>query len=171
MTDKRTLCSHAEVVDPVTARRRARDALARTTELMVLQHYSPRSVETYVAWLRRFVRFHLPRDPGALDHQAVTQFLSALAIRGRVSASTQNQARSALVFYFRQVRKSPLPMLEGVTPATRPRRLPVVLSGDEVFAILARRGHVRRGHRLAPVLRWAVGPACDFSARDIVRLF
>ena len=66
----------------------------------------------------------------------MAQFLSALAIRGRVSASTQNQARSALVFYFRHVRKSPLPMLEGVTPATRPRRLPVVLSGDEVFAIL-----------------------------------
>ncbi len=136
MTDNRSLCSHADVVDPVAARRRARDALARTTEIMVLQHYSPRSVEAYVAWLRRFVRFHLPRDPDALDHQAVAQFLSALAIRGRVSASTQNQARSALVFYFRHVRKSPLPMLEGVTPATRPRRLPVVLSGDEVFAIL-----------------------------------
>jgi len=88
------------------------------------------------AWLRRFFGHHLPRDPSTLDHEAVDEFLSALAIKGRVSASTQNQARSALAFYFRHVRRMPLPALEGVTPASRPRRLSVVLSRDEVLAVL-----------------------------------
>jgi len=117
-------------------RQHVRDALARTADLMMQQHYSPRSIESYVAWLRRFLRFHRPRDVDTLHHEAVAEFLSALATKGRVSASTQNQARSALVFYFRHIRGVPLPMLEGVTPASRPRRLPVVLSGDEVLAVL-----------------------------------
>ena len=100
--------------DRIGRRARAREAIARTAELMLTQHYSPRSVETYLAWLRRLIRFHWPRDPAALDEQAVSVFLSALAIRGRVAAATQNQARSALAFYFRHVRKAPLAALEGV---------------------------------------------------------
>ncbi len=120
----------------VSAGARVRAALARTSDIMVTQHYSARSVEAYLGWLRRFLRFHWPRDPLRLDHEAVAAFLSALAIRGRVSASTQNQARSALVFFFRHVVRAPLPILEGVTPASRPRRLPVVLSRDEVSAVL-----------------------------------
>lgn len=122
--------------DRIGRRARAHEAITRTTELMLTQHYSPRSVETYLAWLRRLIRFHWPRDPAALDEQAVSVFLSALAIRGRVAAATQNQARSALAFYFRHVRKAPLAALEGVTPASRPRRLPVVLAAAEVAAVL-----------------------------------
>ena len=114
------------VLDAASSRRHARDALTRTTDVMVRQHYSPRSVETYVGWLRRFFGHYLPRDPSTLDHEAVTGFLSALAIKGRVSASTQNQAGSALAFYFRHVRRTPLPALEGgnasVTSATASRR-------------------------------------------------
>ena len=110
--------------------------MAQTSSIMVTQHYSARSVEAYVGWLRRFLRFHWPQDPGQLDHTAVAAFLSALAIKGRVSASTQNQARSALVFFFRHVVRAPLPAMEGVTPASRPQRLPVVLSVDEVSAVL-----------------------------------
>lgn len=115
---------------------RVREAIARTTEIMVRQHYSHRSVEAYVAWIRRFLGFHGSRGAAPVDHEAVAAFLSALAVRGRVSASTQNQARSALVFYFRHVLGTPLPPLEGVTPASRPPRLPTVLSGDEVLAVL-----------------------------------
>ena len=121
---------------PVSAGARAREAMARMSSIMVTQHYSARSVEAYLGWLRRFLRFHWPRDPWRLDHEAVAAFLSALAVKGHVSASTQNQARSALVFFFRHVVRAPLPVIEGVTPASRPRRLPVVLSGDEVSAVL-----------------------------------
>jgi integron integrase len=136
MPTERPSSVRADSGDLALAGRHARDALARTTEIMVRQHYSPRSVETYVAWIRRFFRFQVRCDPNKLNHDTVAQFLSVLAVKKRVSASTQNQARSALVFYFRHVRGAPLPMLEGVTPASRPRRLPVVLSGDEVLAVL-----------------------------------
>lgn len=71
-------------------------------------------------------------------------FLSQLVIRKRVSASTQNQARSALVFLFRHALGSPPPMLEGVTPASRPPRLPVVLSRDEVAAVVERMAGAKR---------------------------
>lgn len=118
------------------SRPRVREAMDRTARLMLTQHYSPRSVEAYLGWLRRFLSFHRSTDPSQLDHSSVAAFLTTLAVRGRVSASTQNQARSALVFYFRHVARRPLPLLEGVTPASRPRRLPVVLSVDEVSAVL-----------------------------------
>ncbi|MGH2898775.1 MAG: site-specific integrase, partial [Solirubrobacteraceae bacterium] len=99
-TDSREERHRAEVS---TARTRIRVALDRTADVMVRQHYSPRSAEAYLAWLRRFLRFHWRRDPATLGHEAVAEFLSALAVRRHVSASTQNQARSALVFYFRHV--------------------------------------------------------------------
>jgi integron integrase len=144
MSDERSSSSRRDGVDPATSRQRAREALTRLAELMMQQHYSPRSIEAYVAWVRRFFRYHLPRDATALHHEAVAEFLSALAIKGRVSASTQNQARSALVFYFRHVRGAPLPILEGVTPASRPRKLPVVLSGDEVVSVLSQLSGAKR---------------------------
>ncbi|MGH7617288.1 MAG: integron integrase [Gemmatimonadaceae bacterium] len=122
--------------DVTTSGARIRVALDRTADVMARQHYSPRSVEAYLAWLGQFLRFHWTRDPTTLNHEAVAEFLSALAVRRRVSASTQNQARSALVFYFRHVVRAPLPVMEGVTPASRPPRLPVVLSVDEVSAVL-----------------------------------
>lgn len=139
---------------PVSARTRVREALAQMSSIMVTQHYSARSVEAYVGWLRRFLRFHWPRDPAQLDHTAVAAFLSALAIKGRVSASTQNQARSALVFYFRHVVRAPLPAMEGVTPASRPQRLPVVLSVDEVSAVLR---ELRGAKQLVAMLLYGSG--------------
>lgn len=113
-----------------------RTALFQLTDTLQTQRYSPRTIEAYVAWVRRFIGFHGRRDPRALDEAAVTRFLSALATRGRVSASTQNQARSALVFFYRHVAQRPLSALEGVTPASRPRRLPVVLAREEVAVVL-----------------------------------
>ena len=139
---------------PVSAGARVREAMARMSGIMVTQHYSPRSVEAYLGWLRRFLRFHWPRDPWQLDHEAVAAFLSALAIKGRVSASTQNQARSSLVFFFRHVVRAPLPIIEGVTPASRPRRLPVVLSGDEVSAVLR---ELRGAKKLIAMLLYGSG--------------
>ena len=139
---------------PLSPGTRAREAMAQTSSIMVTQHYSARSVEAYVGWLRRFLRFHWPLDPGQLDHTAVAAFLSALAIKGRVSASTQNQARSALVFFFRHVVRAPLPAMEGVTPASRPQRLPVVLSVDEVSAVLR---ELRGAKQLVAMLLYGSG--------------
>jgi integron integrase len=136
MSDEPSSGSRRETPDRAVSRHRAREAVTRLTDVMMQQHYSPRSIESYAAWLRRFLRYHQPRDATVLHDRAVAEFLSALATKGRVSASTQNQARSALVFYFRHVCGNALPMLEGVTPASRPRKLPVVLSGDEVVAVL-----------------------------------
>ena len=93
------------------------------------RHYSPRTEEAYAAWVRRYVRFHggarHPRDLGPAD---VARFLSHLATAGRVSASTQNQARAALLFLYREVLDRPAGELEGVVRARRPHRLPAVLT-------------------------------------------
>ncbi len=66
-------------------------------------HYSPRTEEAYVGWIRRFVRFHGHRHPRTLGEPEVTAFLSSLAVHGRVAASTQNQALSALLFLYTRV--------------------------------------------------------------------
>jgi integron integrase len=101
-----------------------------------LRHYSPRTEEAYVAWVRRYVHFHGLRHPASLDVTAVEAFLSALATRRQVSASTQNQALAALLFLYRHVLGVPLPLLEGVTRAKRPKRLPTVLTPAEVGQVL-----------------------------------
>ena len=101
-----------------------------------LRHYSPRTEVAYVAWVRRYVRFHGLRHPASLDVAAVEAFLSALATRRQVSASTQNQALAALLFLYRHVLGAPLPRLEDVTRAKRPQRLPTVLTPDEVDQVL-----------------------------------
>lgn len=142
---QRTAAGLSPVGAPLaSAGARARAALEQVASIMVTQHYSARSVEAYVGWLRRFLRFHWPCEPAHLDHAAIAAFLSALAIRRRVSASTQNQARSALVFYYRHVMRAPLPAIEGVTPAARPQRLPVVLSVDEVSTVLRELGGAKQ---------------------------
>lgn len=129
-------------------------AFRRMQSALRMQHYSPRTLEAYSGWLRRFLRQQRGRDPSSLDAEAARVFLSALAERRRVSASTQNQARSALLFFYRHVLESPLPALEGVTPASRPRRLPVVLSRDEVAAVLR---HLRGAKQLVAMLLYGSG--------------
>jgi integron integrase len=119
-----------------------------------LQHYSPRTLEAYAAWVRRFLAFHRGRDITQLDAESARRFLSALAERGHVSASTQNQARSALLFFYRHVVGAALPPLVGVTPASRPRRLPVVLSREEVAMVLRQ---LHGGKQLIAMLLYGAG--------------
>lgn len=102
-----------------------------------LKHYSIRTEKVYVGWIIRFIRFHGLRHPNTLGAVEVEAFLSALAVEGNVSASTQNQALSALLFLYRQVLGADLPWMEGVVRAKRPKRLPVVLSTVEVGRVLA----------------------------------
>jgi integron integrase len=101
-----------------------------------LRHYSKRTEEAYVLWTRRFVRFHASRHPRNLGPADVRAFLTDLATRQRVSASTQNQAMAAVLFLYRDVLRAPLPWLDGVARARGPTRLPVVLSRTEVTAVL-----------------------------------
>ena len=91
-----------------------------------------------MAWIRRYILFHGRRHPADLDESDVAKFLSDLAVRCRVTASTHNQALAALQFLYGRVLRRPLAVIAGVSPATRPSRLPIALSVAEVRAVLAR---------------------------------
>jgi integron integrase len=100
------------------------------------RHYSRRTEESYVAWIRRFILFHGKRHPKEMGEAEITGFLSGLAVKGKVSASTQNQALCAILFLYREVLKLDLCRLEGVVRAKISRRLPVVLTRAEVGLVL-----------------------------------
>lgn len=100
------------------------------------RHYSPRTEKTYVGWIRRYVLFHGKRHPGEMGEAELTAFLSHLATDRKVSASTQNQALSALLFLYKEVLGKELPWLDGLVRAKRPHRIPVVLSQGEVMNLL-----------------------------------
>jgi len=102
-----------------------------------LKHYSLRTEKVYVAWIRRFILSSGKRHPRTMGAMEVELFLSDLAVRGRVAASTQNQALSALLFLYREVLSIDLPWLDNVVRAKQSQRLPVVLSQDEVQRLLA----------------------------------
>jgi integron integrase len=110
--------------------------LDRLRQALQLRHYSPRTEKAYVAWVRRYILFHGKRHPADMGADEVSAFLSALATEHRVAASTQNQALAALVFLYRHVLDVRLPDLQGVVHAKRPKRLPTVLTREEVAAVL-----------------------------------
>jgi integron integrase len=112
--------------------------LDRVRPAIRTRHYSPRTERAYVAWIRRFIVFHHKRHPKDMGEREVAAFLSALATTGHVSASTQNQGLSALLFLYREVLGIDLAGLTGVVRARRPERLPIVLRRDEVRAVLGR---------------------------------
>jgi integron integrase len=112
--------------------------LDRVRTTMRTRHMSSRTEEAYVFWIRRYIVFHGRRHPATLGAEEVTRFLSNLAETRRVSASTQNQALSALLFLYRHVLGVDLPWLEGLVHAKRPAHVPVVLSREEVAAVLSR---------------------------------
>ena len=96
------------------------------------RHYSIRTEEAYLDWTRRFILYHNKQHPQDMGAEEVGAFLSHLAVDRQVSASTQNQAKSALLYLYRQVLGIDLPWLDEVVQARRPRRLPVVLTPGEV---------------------------------------
>src|SRR4249919_884427 len=105
--------------------------LDQVRQAIRLRHYSPRTEEAYVGWVRRFILFHGKRHPNGMGEAEIGAFLSDLATRGRVAASTQNQALAAILFLYQQVLGRELDWLSGVIHAKRPERLPVVLSREE----------------------------------------
>jgi integron integrase len=108
------------------------------------RHYSIRTEEAYVGWIRRFIFFHNKRHPAEMGEPEINAFLSHLAVRGQVSASTQNQALCGLLFLYRHVLEKQFPELENVVRAKKPRRLPSVLTRDEVRRVLGRMSGTNR---------------------------
>ncbi len=150
--------------------------LDRVRDRIRLKHYSIRTEQAYLDWVRRFVVFHGRRHPRELGHAHVEAFLTHLAVEGKVAAATQNQAKSALLFLYKEVLGTELPWLEGVESAKRPARLPVVLTPEEVVAVLRRvdgtRGLILRllygtGMRMLEVLRLRVKDV-DFQRREFL---
>lgn len=141
-----------------------------------LKHYSIRTEEAYAEWVKRYVLFHGKRHPRDLGAAEVEAFLSHLAVERRVSASTQNQAKSALLFLYKEVLGMDLPWLGKVEQAKTPKRLPVVLTANEVRAVLSElEGTVSlvagllygSGLRLLEALRLRVKDL-DFERREIL---
>lgn len=152
------------------------ELLDRVRERIRFKHYSIRTEDSYVQWIRRFILFHGKRHPAEMGVVEVEAFLTHLAVEGNVAASTQNQARSALLFLYKAVLGSELPWLNNVEQAKKPRRLPVVLTEDEVRAVLASLDGVHwlvaallygAGLRLMEALRLRVQDV-DFKRREIL---
>lgn len=97
-----------------------------------LKHYSLRTEQAYVGWIKRYIIFHNKRHPAEMAKSELESFLTSLAVERNVSASTQTQALSALLFLYKEVLELEFPWLDGVTRAKKPVRLPTVLTRDEV---------------------------------------
>jgi len=102
-----------------------------------LKHYSIRTEQSYLGWIRRYILFHKKRHPREMGGEEVTQFLTDLAVHGNVTASTQNQALNAILFLYKEVLKVELPWMDGIHRAKKPSRLPVVFTRAEVKRLLA----------------------------------
>lgn len=111
--------------------------LDQVREAIRARHYSHRTEEAYAGWIRRFILFHGKRHPAEMGKMEIEQFLTALAVKRNVAASTQNQALAALVFLYKDVLERDPGWLDCVVRAKRPKRLPTVLTRTEVEALLA----------------------------------
>jgi hypothetical protein len=111
--------------------------LDQVRQVLRVRHYAIKTEQCYIEWIRRFILFHGKRHPRDMGAAELEQFLTDLAVRGHVSASTQNQALNALVFLYKQVLEIELERIEAVR-ARRPKRLPVVLSPQEVQRVLTK---------------------------------
>jgi integron integrase len=131
-----------------------RKLLDRLRDATRYLHYSIRTEEAYVAWCRRFILFHNKRHPDEMGEAEVEAFLTHLAVREQVAASTQNQALSALLFLYKVVLDRPLEGRIAATRAKRPERLPVVLTREEVRGLLDR---LDGAHRLMAGLLYGSG--------------
>jgi len=103
-----------------------------------VKHFSIRTEESYVNWIRKFILFHNKRHPIEMGETDISQFLTYLAVKKRVAASTQNQALSAILFLYRDVLKKDIGWLDDLERAKRPAKLPVVFTKREVNDILIR---------------------------------
>lgn len=141
-----------------------------------LKHYSIKTEQAYIQWIKRYIFFHQKRHPADLAEPEIRQFLSHLAVRLNVSASTQTVALSALLFLYRDVLKRPLPYIDNIERAKPSRHLPIVFTRAEVQTLLAHLSGTNlllasllygAGLRLMEALRLRVKDV-DFSQNQIV---
>src|SRR5213082_1861693 len=128
--------------------------LDQTRDVLRLKHYSLRTERSYCDWIERFIHFHHLRHPGEMGASGITEFLTHLARVGNVAASTQNQALSAILFLYQQVLKQDVSWIDDVERAKKPKRIPVVLTRDEVHKIFA---HLHGMSRLMAGLLYGSG--------------
>ena len=141
-----------------------------------VRHYSRRTEDAYVGWIRRFIVFHGRKHPSAMGGCEINAFLTHLAVERNVSASTQSQALSAILFLYRNVLDEELVWLDDVVRARKPIRLPVVLARDEVRLLLGQMDGIPQlvaallygtGMRLLEALRLRIKDV-DFLAGEIL---
>lgn len=141
-----------------------------------LKHYSIRTEQAYTDWIKRFILYFDKRHPRDMGASEVERFLTHLAVEAKVAASTQNQAKAALLFLYKEVLAIELPWLDNVEQAKAPKRLPVVLNRDEIHAILLRLSGTPHliasllygtGMRIMECLRLRVQDV-DFKRREIL---
>jgi len=166
-TDHRESLPEPEILPP--------QILDRLREALRCRHYSRRTEQAYRHWVNRFVFFHHMRPPVEMAEPEINAFLTHLAIKERVSASTQTQALSAILFLYRHVLGREIGTLEGLIRARKPRRLPVVMTREEIRAVIDElKGEYRvmaglmygAGLRLMECLRLRVQEV-DFGANQI----
>lgn len=142
--------------------------LDQVRALIRTMHYSIRTEEAYVDWIRRFILFHKKRHPAQMGKAEIEEFLTHLAVDRRVAASTQSQAKSALLFLYQQVLKLEIEWLKDVVAAKQPQRLPTVLTVDETRSLLS---HMKSETWLVASLLYGSGlrlmEACRLRVLDI----
>lgn len=119
-----------------------------------VKHYSIRTEQAYVDWIRRYILFHRKRHPNEMAEREITEFLTHLAVEKHVAASTQNQAFAAILFLYQQVLERKLDFIDNVQRVTRPAKLPVVFTPSEARAVLA---HLKGDYRLMAELLYGSG--------------
>jgi integron integrase len=124
-------------VSPANPGSKPKKLLDQTRDVLRLKHYSLRTERSYCDWIKRFIHFHKLRHPKEMGATEISTFLTHLATIGNVSAATQNQALSALLFLYQQVLKQEVGWIDDVERAKRPKRVPTVLTRDEIHKIFA----------------------------------
>lgn len=147
MASMSAILSPAQTADKPKLLDQVRDVIRR-------KHFSIRTEQTYVEWIKRYIFFHGKRHPNEMAEAEITAFLTHLARAGKVAASTQNQALSALLFLYREVLQQNIGWLDQVERAKRPARLPVVLTKEEVRRLFA---HLHGTNRLMAGLLYGSG--------------
>lgn len=142
--------------------------MERVKATLRVKRYSLRTEKTYCYWIRFFIRFHRMQHPANMAGNEVRQFLEYLALERRVAAATQNQALNAIVFMYRHVLDQPLGEVGNFSRAKRPKRLPVVLSHQEVMDVFE---HLSGSMLLIASLMYGSGlrvsEACRLRVKDI----
>jgi len=120
---------------PVAAKPKLLDRVRATARM---RHLSIRTERAYVDWIKRYIFFHNKRHPQYMGEAEIRAFISDLAVNGRVAASTQTVALSAVLFLYREVMKKDLPYVDKIERAQKPKRLPVVFTRDEAKLVVSR---------------------------------